>query len=210
MGTTPPPPQQNPPVQVLPPPPKKSGMSTGCVVPLVMGVVVVGIGVIFAIIAAIAVPAYQRVGEANKKLGATVDMGGVKLAVDAFKAEYQRVPVIPASLAGLDGEERDTSDANGRLLLSILLGEDAQQNPKKIRFWTPENTSSGIGAVYSESVGLIDRWGTNGYRFRLDDNNDGRIADPAKVSGDISASIVLYSAGPDGDFSTWKDNVKSW
>jgi type II secretory pathway pseudopilin PulG len=210
MGATPPTPQQQPPVQVLPPPPKSGGMSTGCVIALVTGVVLVGFSAILGVIAAIAIPAYHRVKETDKRLRAAVDVAGVQAAVDAFQAEYKRVPVIPASLAGLDGEEHDTSDANGRLLLSILLGEDAQQNPKKIRFWTPEFTSSGTGAGYSESSGLIDRWGTNGYRFRLDDNNDGRIADPEKVRGDISASVVLYSAGPDGDYTTWKDNLKSW
>jgi type II secretory pathway pseudopilin PulG len=210
MGSSPPPPQPQPPVQVLPPPLKSRGMSTGCVVALLSGVVLVGIGVVVAIIAAIVIPAYHKLKETEKKRGVEVDMASVRVAVDAFKAEYKRVPVIPGPLAGLDGEERDTSDADGRLLLSILLGEDAQQNPKKIRFWTPANTSNGSGAGYSGKSGLIDRWGTNGYRFRLDDNNDGRIADPAKVAGDISAGIVLYSAGPDGDFSTWKDNVTSW
>jgi type II secretory pathway pseudopilin PulG len=210
MGKTPPSPQQQPPVQVLPPLTRKSSMSTGCVVWLVAGVVLVSVGVIVALIATLAIPSFERARQASKKKQAFAEMREVKLAVEAFKAEYQRVPVIPAPLATLDGEERDSSDSNGQLLLSILLGEDEGQNPKKIHFWKNPPPSDGTGAGYTEKGGLIDAWGTNGYRILLDDNNDGRIADPEKIRGDVSAAVLLYSAGPDGDFSTWKDNLRSW
>jgi hypothetical protein len=44
----------------------------------------------------------------------------------------------------------------------------------------------------------------------FDYNGDGAIADPEHPGVKLSESILIYSAGRDLDFSTWKDNVTSW
>jgi hypothetical protein len=102
----------------------------------------------------------------------------------------------------------DSSEPGGRTLLDVLLAVDVKRNPRGIRFWEPPPSKGSAG--YSASGGLVDPWGRNGYRILLDDNNDGHIDDPEKVRGAISGSVLMYSAGPDGDFLTWGDNVCSW
>jgi hypothetical protein len=44
----------------------------------------------------------------------------------------------------------------------------------------------------------------------LDYDGDGKIADPVHPGATIAASVIVYSAGPDRDYHTWKDNEKSW
>ena len=42
-------------------------------------------------------------------------------------------------------------------------------------------------------------------------DGDGMIPNPNTESNNlIRADVIAWSAGPDGDYSTWKDNVGSW
>ena len=46
----------------------------------------------------------------------------------------------------------------------------------------------------------------------LDTNGDELIPDPDPNSARRQSknAILVYSAGPDGDYSTWDDNIKTW
>jgi len=55
---------------------------------------------------------------------------------------------------------------------------------------------------------FYDQWG-NLYRIRTDLDGDGRVPDPSG-SGEIEETLLVWSAGPDGDFDTWEDNIKTW
>lgn len=55
---------------------------------------------------------------------------------------------------------------------------------------------------------LWDPWG-NQYRIRLDTNDDSKVADP-RSNEPIAETVLIWSAGEDGDFETWKDNPKTW
>ena len=35
-------------------------------------------------------------------------------------------------------------------------------------------------------------------------------SDPYTGPGEVRATVLVWSAGPDGDYLTWKDNVASW
>ncbi len=54
--------------------------------------------------------------------------------------------------------------------------------------------------------------GGNHYRVALDLDGDGQITnvDPRIESKQLPEAILIWSAGPDGDFDTWKDNLKTW
>lgn len=144
-----------------------------------------------------------------RDLNAKAVMKGVEIAIKSYKTEYLRLPTVPDPASKQDDSMRDTTEDQGKFLLDVLMGGNTEHNPRQIRFWDPPPSKSN-GAGYSSTNGLVDPWGKNGYRILLDDFSTGKIADPEKVLGDISAEVLIYSAGPDGDFDTWGDNVCSW
>ena len=50
------------------------------------------------------------------------------------------------------------------------------------------------------------------YWILFDSDGDGRVRDPADQGGEawLEREVLVFSAGPDGDPNTWKDNVRSW
>ena len=169
---------------------------------------VVGV-VVIAIMASLAIPAFSKVKSKAEAVYAMSTMKQLELATRAYQTEYNRLPLKGSSSPAAGDQSSDTTDPDGRALLDTLLGKDTVTNPRVIAFvdFPPARAS---GAGYSASSGLRDPWGKNGYRILLDANGDGNIADPEGLVGDLKATIRIYSAGPDGDFATWADNVCSW
>jgi type II secretory pathway pseudopilin PulG len=191
------------------PSPQKKGLSTGCIIIFVVGLVLaIGIAVL-AVLASLGVASGRRVLGKAKELQAKATMKGLQIAIEGYKTEYNHLPLAPDPAPAQDGDHYDTSEERGRMLLDVLLGEDKTQNSRQVRFWEPPPSRSS-NAGYTNAGGLIDPWGRNGYRIFLDDNGDGHIADPENDLGKISGIVLMYSAGPDGDFKTWEDNVCSW
>lgn len=138
----------------------------------------------------------------------------LKNAIAAYVAEYREYPLLdPAN---------DLTIESGHKLMDVLFSSDAQKapggrNPRGIAFYT-DKAAKPIGegrfrkgVILDENGGgeLWDPWG-NHYRVRLDTNGDGKIENPAAPGTHLPESILIWSAGPDGDFETWEDNVKSW
>lgn len=184
-------------------------MSTGCIIVFVIGLVVALVITVLAVLLSLGVASGRKVLAKAHALQAKATMKGLEIAINGYKTEYLRLPLAPDPPPAQDGDACDTSEERGRMLLDQLLGEDETQNTRKIRFWEPP-PSKPSNAGYTAAGGLIDPWGRNGYRVLLDDNRDGHIADPENDLGKISGAVLLYSAGPDGDFATWEDNVCSW
>jgi hypothetical protein len=44
----------------------------------------------------------------------------------------------------------------------------------------------------------------------IDGNGDHQLTDPMRPDKLLRQSILVYSAGPDGDYATWNDNVTTW
>jgi hypothetical protein len=60
--------------------------------------------------------------------------------------------------------------------------------------------------------GLYDPWGQT-YQVVLDTDYDEQIENPEPgLKGEemLKSSFIVWSAGPDGDFDTWEDNICSW
>lgn len=55
---------------------------------------------------------------------------------------------------------------------------------------------------------LVDSQG-NQLRIRIDLNLDGTIHSPEN-NDPLNDGVLIWSAGRDGDYSTWGDNIKSW
>lgn len=193
----------------VPPPAQKTGMSTGCVVTLVIGLVLVLVAIVVVGLAVLGIFGGRSVIGKARDLQARAVMKGLEIAITSYVTEYSHLPVVSNPAPPNDGEARDTSEESGKVIMAVLLANDQTQNPRSIRFFDPPPAKS-TGAGYSNSTGLIDPWGKGGYRILLDDNGDGTIPDPENRLGNLSGSVLIYSAGADGDFSTWEDNVCSW
>lgn len=201
-------PMDTPPPNPIAPLPPKRGMSTGCIVGLVIGIVtLVGVGVV-AILAALAVPAFNQVQSKAKMVRTQVMMKNLQMGIRSYQTEYNRMPKTDAA--------RDPQPPHGELcqgqLLEILLGTDKQQNPREIQFIElPTIPSDGKGPGMQTISGLptlVDAWGHPMLVLMQDDGSG--LPDPEHSGGTLNAEILIWSAGPDGDFATWKDNVTSW
>jgi hypothetical protein len=100
-------------------------------------------------------------------------------------------------------------------LTHLLLGVDTAINPKKINFLPdlkPVKRGSGPGMlIEGETPALVDPWGEE-YYVLMDTDYSGTIENPnpASVQTKLCQGVLIWSAGPDKDPSTWQDNVTSW
>lgn len=135
----------------------------------------------------------------------------LKHAIAAFHVEYGNYPLLDS-----DPDLTMTDHA----LMDIVLGSDKQnRNPRRIAFYTDQAAKAMGGGRFRQGVTLDafgggelwDPWG-NFYRVRFDTDGNRRVEnpDPAGPANFLPESIILWSAGPDGDFDTWEDNITSW
>lgn len=135
-------------------------------------------------------------------------------SISAYFTEYRVHPIIDT--------KNDVEIESGSELMGILLGSGKQilpngPNPRGIIFWSGSvarpmgNGRFRDGIQFDEggSGVLVDPWG-NPYQVHLDTNFDSQLENPKKPGTFLSKSILVWSAGPDGDFETWEDNVKTW
>jgi hypothetical protein len=148
-------------------------------------------------------------------------MKGLEIAIKGYKTEYLNLPFIGETPPSEDNQAYDTSDANGKKLIDVLLARDTKNNTRAITFWEPPPGKSS-GAGYTSENGLKDTRGKQGYKVILDYSGDGKIANPYAGAGDgesdeLNADIIIYSAGANGIFEQGgskdgkrADDVKSW
>ena len=142
---------------------------------------------------------------------------GLRTAISAYYTDYRHYPLEVGIM------DSDLDFESGEELMTVLMSLDSESSdpgscPRSITFfsgrlatqnWDGEFTNGVQMLNEGKSAKLWDPWG-NIYRVRLDTNNDKRVADPFNPSLQIPETILVWSAGKDGDFSTWKDNVIIW
>lgn len=144
-----------------------------------------------------------------ERLQAKTAMKGLEIALAGFQTEYN-VP-ITNKLGFKESEDHPVDE----VLLRPLMAAESELNPRKIRFYDPPESKKGKNGLWRDPSGspriqLRDPWGGL-YRIRIDSDGDGKIVNPEDPAGErISSGVITYSAGPDQDFDTWKDNVTSW
>ncbi len=144
----------------------------------------------------------------------------LKNAISFYFTEYRKYPVPREP-------REDVQLQSDHVLMDILLGSDPSSegpdalNSRRIAFFTGKQAKQMGEGKYRKGVvlgsdgggELWDPWG-NYYRVLLDTNYDSRVKKPLwdqlTEAEELPRSILVWSAGPDGDFETWKDNVKTW
>lgn len=185
-----------------PPPVKKSGLSTGCIVGIVLSILLVLGLVVLAVIAAIAIPAGNAVLQKAKVLTTRAAEQHVIISLTTYLTEYNRYPVTDGETSALDCAGP---------WLEALLGNEPKLNPRKIVFLNTINTKRNqaglinLGGMHT----MADAWGRPLHAM-MDTNSDGKLADPEHPGSVLAERVLIWSAGPDGDFNTWNDNICSW
>ena len=139
-------------------------------------------------------------------------------AIVSFTNEYEgRWPVGYGSGADTLLESSPDND-----LIRILSGKQPDENPRHIDFLGDTKQAKPLGrdgrlrgglVWENDRWSLVDAWG-NHFRILMDTDMDGELANPdVKHAGNklqLRAKVLVWSAGEDGDFDTWEDNVKTW
>lgn len=157
-----------------------------------MLVVITILGVLMAMMVPAAGLIMKRAKIANTKSDASI----VVTSMGKYHAEYNRWPsTYPV---------RDTTDSDWVAMMAPKPDTSEKDNFKGIVFFEP-----GGGALNAAGA-FVDTWGRP-FRFRLDVTGQGQLENPNEdVGGMVRGRVLAWSAGPDGDYDSWADNVASW
>lgn len=182
--------------------------------------------VVMSIIAALAgllFPAAGAVTKQVKKVKTRTLFASLKMGVDMYYSEYQRMPPLGGAGAGGDLSFR-SDEPYGRELISALTGDvdddvAKRLNPRTISFCEfnekqmRENNSLGYGGY------LIDGFGNTFYMImdydydgKIDRNAIGELPSKFQPQGDIKSTFAAWSRGPAKDTGDMNlsDLVASW
>jgi len=186
-----------------------AGIVTGSV-GVFTGIVAIAI---IGILAGLWFPATQAALEKAERIHAENTAHNIESAILAYYAEYRKFPEQP--------DEKRVDLASDHELMDTLLGADQAaedgSNPRRIAFYTGKQAKPTGNGKYRKGLSLEeggggalwDPWG-NHYRVRLGDPATNQMENPEKPGIFLPHLILVWSAGEDGDFDTWDDNVKSW
>ncbi len=137
-------------------------------------------------------------------------MANLKTAVTTFYTDYRRMPV--------DSHEPFVDLRTDKAFMRHL-SEESPLNPRGTVFFdggTAQFSSekqiwrNGVVSEGDRYGELVDRNG-NYYRLRIRSLIDGELGLPSPETNEtVAKHVLIWSAGKDGDFDTWKDNIKSW
>jgi len=138
------------------------------------------------------------------------------MGLKAYHEEYNRFPSEAISPT--------PSQTRGKILKTLHPEYDAAGHPKKIpegnprgiNFFDPPAAKNKMSGMYYDDKNepvLVDPWGTPFYFMASPDERkevpnpdlQERPRDPK-----VQTDIIIYSAGPDRNPDTWRDNIASW
>lgn len=171
---------------------------------------------IILILTLLLVPVPHRLPPNGEKVQAQNTAYNLKNAISSYYTEYRRYPVSAKDVDALLHSDHE--------LMDVLLGSDQSGssdglNPRKIAFYIGKSAKPMENGRFRKGVTLDgygagelwDPWG-NHYRILLDSDLDNGVDNPDYSAGltRLPESILVWSAGPDGDFDTWEDNPTTW
>lgn len=124
--------------------------------------------------------------------------------IDRFQEFRDQLP-LPSS--GLNHSSRMRIE--GAWLTELLRLYDAENMPLPM-------ARKGRGGLVQASGGwtLTDAWGQPYYLMSSDaaglPENDPAVIAKVSETPHPKPKVLVYSAGPDGDPATWRDNIKNW
>jgi prepilin-type N-terminal cleavage/methylation domain-containing protein len=167
---------------------------------------------IIGILMAMMVPAVGLIMRKTAIARVKSDANVVTTVLLKYRAEYSRWPTNFAVAATGANQPDTATGATDEEWVDIMTPPADEtidpairkMNPKRIVFFKP-----GGGALTTNGV-FVDAWKKPFY-YRMDRDGDEQIANPnTDVGGDIRARVLAWSAGPDGLYETWNDNVAGW
>ena len=165
---------------------------------------------ILGILLAMMVPAAGVIMKKAKNSQAMADLGVVQGALMKYRMEYNRWPDVKAVHGGYAGtSERWVEIMNPDVTTGS--GKRDADNFRQLRFLEVGKGMIADSGKYKGAFG--DPWphgvGRMPYLYAVDDDGDGKVATP-DGGKEVSAQVLVWSAGADGDWDTWEDNVTSW
>ena len=169
--------------------------------------------VILSILLAMMVPAAGMILKRVKVSQARSDAQVVVATMAKYRMEYNRWPAVKTVADGYPGTSEEWV---GIMNPEITTGKGKRDanNFRQLRFLEMGKGMKIDGGKHDGGFG--DPWGHASGRlpflYAVDDDGDGLVRNPNGDSNQtqIRADVIAWSAGPDGDFSTWDDNVGSW
>jgi prepilin-type N-terminal cleavage/methylation domain-containing protein len=174
---------------------KRSSAFTLIELLVVIAIIAVLIGLLF--------PAFRAVQDQARKTQAKNDLTQIVNAVNAYYTEYGKYPLVTADTTyGAGGF------AANNVLLDVLRGLDAANNPRQIVFITPPfvkdpaNPRSGIGTPTGTGPGrYFDPWGTQ-YAVKIDGDYNNQltnpyVADTGAGPSTLNVGVIAWSLGAD-------------
>lgn len=131
---------------------------------------------------------------------------GLEIALKGFEIEYNKDLLI------ILGKPSSQDFEVGSDILAGLTADDQTLNPRKVKFYDPPAARNQKDGMWKDETGYLqlrDYWG-NLFILRFDANQEGRVGDPEKPGEFVEGRYLFYTAGPDRDPATWKDNITSW
>ena len=170
--------------------------------------------VILGILLAMMVPAAGMILKRVKVAQARSDAQVVVATMSKYRMEYNRWPEVAEAAEGYPGTTKDWVKIMNPEITTGTATKRDKNNFHQLRF-----LEMGKGMTIDDGKsfdgGFGDPWGHSSgrlpYLYAVDDDGDGMIPNPNTESNNlIRADVIAWSAGPDGDYSTWSDNVGSW
>jgi prepilin-type N-terminal cleavage/methylation domain-containing protein len=164
---------------------------------------------IIMILALLALPAISRVREKAKIEQSRIMCSQVAVACREYMLQYGKWPDMRGAPLGGCGGAATPGRVVNAAFVEILRGGN------NISGANCENQGNSKGTVFMEispklldaSGNMVDRWSNPIYvNFDTDFNN---FVDVPGV-GSLNIAIAVWSAGKDGNTSTWGDNIKIW
>lgn len=122
-----------------------------------------------------------------------------------------------------EGADRDTDTAPSHGFVARLMGKNHERGVDFLDGFRPAQPAPETEWGWKKGLitgdgkgpfGVVDSAG-HPFRIRLDTNGDHTLANPnpersAHGKSILRKRVLVWSAGRDGDWSTWDDNVCSW
>ncbi|MEM1082704.1 MAG: hypothetical protein AAGI48_01165 [Verrucomicrobiota bacterium] len=142
----------------------------------------------------------QKALKERPLLEAKMEINMIKFAIESYRLEYERFPWTEEPIE--DGAGSKIFDAS---VLAALTGEEHVLNPKRLAFLRVP------GRVKQPDGQWLDPW-VKAYRVHVMRDRDGKIEVPddyTEVQKPMG-KVEVDSAGPDGDYATVDDNLRTW
>lgn len=162
---------------------------------------------IIGILAALAVPAVSKGLEAARKAEAGAMVNQLRTALTQYETEYG---IWPTSLRGSSDQTASSQDLYNTLIARAQgINADHADNPRRIVFMefntkilrsgSPSATNRTPPSNPSTATFFVDPW-SQLYYFRADSNYDNTINLPSAFSGSVTASLIIWSPGPQKNY----------